>query len=399
MRVVTVCGTRPELIKLAPLVPLLSERFDHQYLFTGQHYSPNMVQVFVDELDAPAPDRFLDVGSSATDVLTASTAQALADFQPSLVLVYGDTNSTLAGARAARAADVPVLHLEAGIRSFDLDMPEERNRVEVDSISALRLAPTRLAAWFLQSLEGYVPSSCPVVGNLVVDALANHRSAAAERSLPLGLDEGQAYGVLTLHRQATVDVPELFARLLPELAALPFPIVASVHPRTAARMVKFGLAWPPNVVALEPTGYLDFLRLLVGACITLTDSGGVQEEACCLSVPCVTLRPNTERMESVFLRANRLFDPETDSGLAALVDQALKEHALRTHGENPFGDGRAAERVVALLERLAGQAPSFDFPCHAENEGGMEFADNAALDAAAGHFLEVGRLNSVEAAC
>ncbi|MEC7364391.1 MAG: UDP-N-acetylglucosamine 2-epimerase (non-hydrolyzing), partial [Actinomycetota bacterium] len=351
MRVVTLCGTRPELIKLAPLVPLLSQRFDHQYLFTGQHYSPNMVQVFVDELDAPAPDRFLDVGSSAIDVLTAATTEALADFRPSLVLVYGDTNSTLAGARAARAAGMPVLHLEAGIRSFDLDMPEERNRVEVDSISTLRLAPTRLAAWFLQSLEGYVPSSCPVVGNLVVDALEHYRSRAGERPLPLGLSEAQPYAVLTLHRQATVDVPEVFERLLPELASLPLSVVASVHPRTAARMAEFGLAWPSNVLALEPTGYLDFLRLLVGASIALTDSGGVQEEACCLSVPCVTLRPNTERMESVFIRANRLFDPETDRGLAAVADQALNEQALRRRGGNPFGDGRAAERVVALIER------------------------------------------------
>ena len=313
------------------------------------------------------------------------------------MLVYGDTNSTLAGARAARDAGVPVLHLEAGIRSFDLDMPEERNRIEVDKLSALRLAPTGLAAWFLQSLEGYTPRSCPVVGNLVVDALEHHRSAAGKRSLPPALDEGQPYAVLTLHRQATVDVPEVFGRLLPELGSLPFRVVASVHPRTAARVEEFGLSWPKNVVPLEPTGYLDFLRLLAGAKIALTDSGGVQEEACCLAVPCVTLRPNTERMESVFVGANRLFDPETDSALDACVDQALKQHILRRRRGNPFGDGRAAERVVALIERLAGRTPSFDFSCHPDKEGGMEFADNSSLDAAAEHFAELRRLNTREA--
>ena len=387
MRIATVCGTRPELIKLAPLVPLLAERFEHTYLFTGQHYSPNMVRVFVDELDAPAPDLYLDVGHSGVDALQAATGAALADAGAELVLVYGDTNSTLAGARAARKLGVPVLHLEAGIRSFDRSMPEERNRVEVDLISALRLAPTRLAAWFLESIEGYVPAGNRVVGNLVVDALMQHRDMAERRPPPMGrADDDRPYAVVTLHRQATVDDPEVFARLLGEFAQLDLDLYFPVHPRSQARFEEFGLTWPENLRVVEPVGYLDFLRAMSGASLLLTDSGGVQEEAVCLGVPCVTLRPNTERMESVFIGANRLFDPATDSGLAAAVSVGLRSKMLRQRSANPYGDGRAAERVTALLERLAGAAPSFAFPRTEEFEGGANFADDEALDRAAEHF-------------
>lgn len=390
MRIATVCGTRPELIKLAPLVPLLAARFDHTYLFTGQHYSPGLVQVFVDELNAPAPDRYLDVGHSGLADLTLATAGALADLKPDVVLVYGDTNSTLAGARAAQQHGVPVLHLEAGIRSFDDSMPEERNRIETDSLSALRLAPTGLAAWFLESLEGYTPAGNPVVGNLVVDALMQHREVAARRPLPEGLrDAGRPYAVLTLHRQATVDNPLVLARLLAELGALALDVYFPVHPRSQARLEQFGLSWPDNLRVVPPIGYLDFLRAMAGASVLLTDSGGVQEEGVCLGVPCVTLRPNTERMESVFIGANRLFDPAKDSGLAAVVAAASESGTLRVRRPNPYGDGRAAQRVTALLERIGGRVPSFSFAASEEFAGGTGFADDGALSAAATHYGRV----------
>jgi UDP-N-acetylglucosamine 2-epimerase (non-hydrolysing) len=390
MRVATVCGTRPELIKLAPLVPLLVERFEHTYLFTGQHYSPSMVRVFIDELQAPGPDRYLGVGHSGLAPLTSATRGALAEVGPDLVLVYGDTNSTLAAGRAARDLGVPLLHLEAGIRSFDRSMPEERNRIEVDSIAALRLAPTGLAAWFLESVEGYMPAGNPVVGNLVVDALGQHRALAEERPLRGGLGAGgRPYALVTLHRQATVDDPVVFARLLAEFAQLDMDLYFPVHPRTEARREQFGLRWPDNLQAVAPVGYLDFLRAMSGAALLLTDSGGVQEEGFCLGVPCITLRPNTERMESVFLGANRLFDPATDSGLAAVAREAVESHRLRVKRSNPYGDGRAAQRVLALLERLAGDVPSFAFPRTEAFGGGTGFADDDALDAAAEHFRGV----------
>lgn len=358
MRVVTVAGTRPELIKLAPLIPLLDERCDHVYLFTGQHYSPSMVQVFLDELDARGPDRFLDVGSSDPDALTEATTAAMRELAPDLILAYGDTNSTLAAGLAAQTLGVPLVHIEAGIRSFDRTMPEEVNRVRVDEIAALRLAPTGLATWFLTAFEGRDGVTSPAVGNLVVDAWRRHRPLIDARPGPA--IEGP-YAVLTMHRQATVDDPEVLGRALAELGSLDLRILFPVHPRTTARMESFGLSWPDNLVATEPMGYLDFCRAMAGAEVLLTDSGGVQEEAITLDIPCVTLRPNTERMETVFLGANRLFDLAHDTDLARVVREAQAAHAVRPYKINPFGDGRAAERIAALVELLDGREPTVTF--------------------------------------
>ncbi|MCO4768505.1 MAG: UDP-N-acetylglucosamine 2-epimerase (non-hydrolyzing) [Deltaproteobacteria bacterium] len=358
MRVVTVAGTRPELIKLAPLIPLLDARFEHVYLFTGQHYSPSMVQVFLDELDARAPDRWLDVGSSDPEALTVATRDALADIAPDVILAYGDTNSTLAAGIGAEELGIPLFHIEAGIRSFDRSMPEEVNRVRVDAIAALRLAPTGLATWFLTAFEGYDAVSCPAVGNLVVDAWRRHRPLIDARPAPA---LAAPYAVLTMHRQATVDDPEVFARALAELARVDMPILFPVHPRTTARLEAFGLEWPENIVVSEPLGYLDFCRAMSGAAVLLTDSGGVQEEAISLDIPCVTLRPNTERMETVFLGANRLFDLARDTDLAGVAARAIAEHDARPYRLNPFGDGRAAERIVALLEMLGGGETTVTF--------------------------------------
>ncbi len=377
MKIVTVCGTRPELIKLAPLVPELASRFDHTYLFTGQHYSPSMVQVFVDELQAPGPDVFLDVGSSDLDALQEATAQAFREIEPDVVLVYGDTNSTLAAAQAADSVGATVIHIEAGIRSFDRTMPEELNRVIVDGIAAIRLAPTGLATWFLEAFEGRDRVTSPAIGNLVVDAWKRHEDVVMSRPIPAAFGEAGRYAVMTLHRQATVDVPEVFGRALAELAAIDMPIFFPVHPRTAARVEEFGLTWPDNLRIAEPMGYFDFMRAMAGATILLTDSGGVQEEAISLDIPCVTLRPNTERMETVFLGANRLFDLERDRDLASVVTQAIASHPDRPYKLNPFGEGHAWARCVVLLELMAGREPSVEFP----HEPGL--ADRSALRAAA----------------
>jgi UDP-N-acetylglucosamine 2-epimerase (non-hydrolysing) len=379
MHIATVCGTRPELIKLAPLVPVLAERFEHTYLFTGQHYSPSMVQVFVDELDAPAPDRFLDVGTSDAGALEVATEAALKEIAPDLILVYGDTNSTLAAGRAAETLGIPLVHIEAGIRSFDRSMPEELNRVVVDKISVLRLAPTGLATWFLEAFEGYDRVTSPAVGNLVVDAWRRHKDMVMERPIPAQFGGADRYAVMTLHRQATVDVADVFARALAEFATLDMPIFFPVHPRTAKRVEEFGLTWPDNIRIAEPMGYLDFVRAMAGATVLLTDSGGVQEEAITLDIPCVTLRPNTERMETVFLGGNRLFDLEKDTGLAAVVADAIPGHADRPYKVNPFGSGYASERCAALFEMMAGRTPTAEFP---DQDGLATLADlQAAADA------------------
>lgn len=378
MRIATVCGTRPELIKLAPLVPELASRFDHRYLFTGQHYSPFMVQVFVDELAAPAPDRFLDVGSSDVDALAAALRTELLEFRPDVVVVYGDTNSSLAAGLAQEGLGCLLVHVEAGIRSFDRTMPEEVTRVRVDALADLRLAPTGLATWFLSALEGHDATTSPAVGNLVVDAWVRHRDRVVTRPLPEPVaDVGGPYAVLTLHRQATVDDPEILARAIAELGGVPLPIFFPVHPRTTARLAEFGLRWPDNLRTCPPIGYLDFCRAMSGAAVLLTDSGGVQEEAITLDVPCVTLRPNTERMETVFLGANRLFALGRDRDLRAEVEAAIAGHAGRPCRLNPYGSGFATARIVALLEMLAGREPHVTFPAE------QGFAGMAELRAAA----------------
>lgn len=365
MHIVTVCGTRPELIKLAPLVPLLSERFHHTYLFTGQHYSPSMVQVFLDELEAGPPDMFLSVGTSDLDALEVATLAALRELKPDVVIVYGDTNSTLAASLASDKLGAILIHVEAGIRSFDRSMPEELNRVRVDAMADLMLAPTGLGTWFLQAFEDHDPVYAPPVGNLVVDAWRRHAELIDARPVSQVLqdrlaagDGSSEYAVLTLHRQATVDSPEVFRRALAELGSLDLPILFPVHPRTQARVDSFGLEWPSNFIVAEPLGYLDFCKAMGGASVLVTDSGGVQEEAITLDIPCVTLRPNTERMETVFLRSNRLFDIEHDTGLARVVAAARSEHEDRPYRVNPYGDGRAAERITAVCELLDGREPS-----------------------------------------
>ncbi len=378
MRVVTLCGTRPELIKLAPLIPLLDARFDHRYVFTGQHYSSFMVQVFLDELQARQPDRFLSVEDSDPDRLYDATLPALRDLAPDVVVVYGDTNSTLAGGRAAAALGCTLVHVEAGIRSFDEGMPEERTRVEVDRLADLRLAPTGMATWYLAHLEGYDPRTCPAVGNLVVDAWVRHRELIDARPVPAPLtDLDGPYAVLTLHRPATVDDPEVLGRLLGELAAVPLPILFPVHPRTAARAMTFGLSWPSNVLVCEPLGYLDFCRATSRASLLMTDSGGIQEESVVLRRPCVTLRPNTERMETVLLGTNRLFDPAKDRELATVVRESLARGYAPHRDVAPYGRGQTAERVVCCLELLAGESPVTRF----DDEPGI--AGTAALAEAA----------------
>ena len=359
--VVTVAGTRPELIKLAPLVPLLDAHLRHHYLFTGQHYSPHMVDVFLRELASRPPDIRLEVRSSALTPLVRACHQTLSTLRPDVVLVYGDTRSTLAAARASHALGLRLLHLEAGIRCFDRSLPEERSRVEVDRLSHLRLAPSTLAASNLTRLEGYPARSCPVVGNLVVDTWLRHRPLWQARALPAPLQHlRHPFALLTLHRQATVESRPLLAHVLGAIASLDLPVFVPVHPRTRHRLEDHHLHWPRNVIPSPPLGYLDLQRVMAAAAVVLTDSGGLQEEALCHRVPCVTLRRNTERQETLTLGANHLWDPRGAAPLAPLVQQARAARPPR--GPNPYGAGHSARRVTALLQLLLGEEPGVTFP-------------------------------------
>jgi UDP-N-acetylglucosamine 2-epimerase len=350
VRIVTIVGNRPQFVKAAAVSRLLRERHEELLVHTGQHYDDELSKVFFEELGIPAPDRELGAGSGSNTEQTARILAALepvlAELRPGLALVYGDTNSTLAGALAAAQADIPVGHVEAGMRSFDRSMPEELNRVLTDHASDLLLCSTQTAMDNL-AREG-VHGEAHLVGDVMADVSLAFREIAAERSTILaerGLEPG-AYLVVTAHRAGNVDDRDRLGRLVGLLEALPQPVVFPVHPRTRARLEAAGLLDRLDGVTLvPPLGYLDFLELARHAGAILTDSGGVQKEAYLLGVPCVTLRPSTEWVETVDSGWNVLVDLDADRALAALDRPA-------PDGDRPelYGGGHAAERVRDVLD-------------------------------------------------
>jgi UDP-N-acetylglucosamine 2-epimerase (non-hydrolysing)/UDP-GlcNAc3NAcA epimerase len=344
VRIVTVVGNRPQFVKAAAVSRLLRERHEELLVHTGQHYDDELSRVFFDELGIPAPDRELGAGSGTNTEQTARMLGALepvlAELRPDLVLVYGDTNTTLAGALAAAQAGIPVGHVEAGMRSFDRAMPEELNRVLTDHAGDLLLCSTQTAVDNLarESASGEVH----LVGDVMADVSLAFRGIAAERSTivaDLGLEPG-GYLAVTAHRAGNVDDPQRLALLVELLTALPGPVVFPAHPRTRARLEAAGLTDRLSGVTLtQSLGYLDFLELARHARAVLTDSGGVQKEAYLLGVPCVTLRDTTEWVETVEAGWNVLVDLDRDAALAALDRPPPAERP------ELYGGGRAAERV------------------------------------------------------
>jgi UDP-N-acetylglucosamine 2-epimerase (non-hydrolysing)/UDP-GlcNAc3NAcA epimerase len=351
VRVLTVVGNRPQFVKAAAVSHRL-RRVAHEVLVhTGQHHDPELSRVFFEELSLPAPEHRLELGGGTN---TAQTARMLAALEPLLaaerpdaVLVYGDTNSTLAGALAGAQAGAPVAHVEAGMRSFDRAMPEELNRVLADHASSLLLCSSAAAAAQLRAES--VRGAVEVVGDVMVDVALLLADCARARVAPLralGLEPGR-YLLATAHRAGNVDDPERLARLVALLRALPDPVVLPLHPRTRARLEATGLlkalAEDDAVRLVPPLGYLDFSALLHHARAVLTDSGGVQKEAYLAGVPCVTLRAVTEWTETVEAGWNALVDLDVAAALAAL--------ARPVPAARPplYGDGRAGERVVDAL--------------------------------------------------
>jgi UDP-N-acetylglucosamine 2-epimerase len=344
VRIVTIVGNRPQFVKAAAVSRLLRERHEELLVHTGQHYDDELSKVFFEELGIPAPDRELGAGSGSNSEQTARILAALApvldELRPGLALVYGDTNSTLAGALAAAQADIPVGHVEAGMRSFDRSMPEELNRVLTDHASDLLLCSTQTAMDNLDRER--VRGQAHLVGDVMADVSLAFREIAAERSAilgELGLEPG-TYLAVTAHRAGNVDDPARLERLVALLEALPQPVVFPVHPRTRARLEAAGLLDRLDGVTLvPPLGYLDFLELARHARAILTDSGGVQKEAYLLGVPCVTLRDTTEWVETVDAGWNVLVDLDREAALAAL------ERTPPPERPELYGGGRAAERV------------------------------------------------------
>jgi UDP-GlcNAc3NAcA epimerase len=334
MRVLSVVGNRPQFIKSAPVTVALREAgIDEVVLHTGQHWDPEMSQVFFDELAIPEPAYRLDLRTADIELMAAAIADVVVRERPDWVLVYGDTNSTLAGARGADGA--PVAHVESGLRSFDLSMPEERNRIEVDRLAALLLCPDERSAGQLAS-EG-VAGRREVVGDVMADATRLFAPIALRHAAP---HESRS-AVLTLHRESNT-VPGRLRAILEAVGAVPGRFVFPVHPRTRRVLDAHRIPLPANVEATEPLGYLEMLALVASAEVVVTDSGGLQKEAYWLHVPCVTLRPSTEWVDTVAAGANELAEPET-------LAEALARASFPADPPQLYGDGHAAGRVASAL--------------------------------------------------
>jgi UDP-N-acetylglucosamine 2-epimerase (non-hydrolysing) len=355
MKAAVVLGTRPEIIKLAPVIKELERSgIDFFILHTGQHYTYSMDRVFFEQLELPDPKYNLEAGSGTHAEQTArmlvGIERVLVKEQPDVVVVQGDTNTALAGALAAAKLQVSVAHVEAGLRSFDVRMPEEINRTIVDHVSTLLFAPTQVSRKNLER-EG-ITEGVYVTGNTIVDAVQRYAPLVDGAELPI--DPPSEYALLTLHRQENVDNPQRLANALKGVGMvaekLELPVLFPAHPRTRVRMAEHEIKAPEGVAVLEPLGYFQFLKLLKSAKVVLTDSGGVQEEACTLKVPCVTLRHSTERPETVYAGANAIAGLTPERVLEKTLEMVNKPRSW----SNPLGDGKAAVKIVNILWEEAG---------------------------------------------
>ena len=345
MKVLSVVGARPQFIKCAPVSRELRKVHEEVLVHTGQHYDYLLSEVFFRDLGIPAPDYHLDIGSGSHGVQTgrmlAAIEEVIGKEEPEIVLVYGDTNSTLAGALAAAKMHVPVAHVEAGLRSFDRRMPEEVNRVLTDHCSDLLFCPTATAVRNLAA-EG-VTAGVHLTGDVMVDALQENLALAKERAtvdLP-----ATGYFLATVHRASNTDDPVALRAIMAAFALLEAPVIFPAHPRTRKKFAEYGIAPAANVSVVEPLPYFDMLAALAGARAVLTDSGGVQKEAYILKVPCVTLRENTEWVETIEDGWNVLVGADADR----IVLAAGKANGAHRRHDARFGDGHAAARMAAII--------------------------------------------------
>lgn len=348
-RVLTIVGARPQFVKAAPLVAALRKRFAHTLLHTGQHFDDAMSGAFFRELGIPKPQIHLGLSGGSHGAMTGAMLTAieavLTRVKPRVVVVLGDTNSTLAGALAAAKLHIPVAHVEAGLRSFDMKMPEEVNRRLTDHVSSLLFCPTKLAALNLES-EG-IREGVFVVGDVMTDVL---RKMTRPARVALGkMEMPKDFYFATVHRQENTDDKSRLVEILSGLGSLPHPVVLPLHPRTRARLKSFRLRVPANVKTLGPVSYAQSLGLSLGARAVLTDSGGLQKEAFLLGRPCVTLRDTTEWTETLEGGANRLVG--ADAATIVLAIRAIERKPPRVKAGRIYGDGRTADRIARLIER------------------------------------------------
>ncbi len=354
-----VVGARPNFMKAAPLVRELKkypDRFDFKLIHTGQHYDYNLSKLFFEHLKMPEPDIFLGVGSGTHAVQTGNIMvkleKILKEFRPDLVMVFGDVNSTLAGAVAAKKIHIKVAHVEAGLRSFDMSMPEEINRIVTDKVSDFHFVTEKSGVVNLKR-EGIHDESIFLVGNIMIDSLIHSLEFARNSDILSRLSlEPKKYIAMTLHRPANVDNENSLRKLMKGIVKIGrrLPIVFPCHPRTKKKMEEFGLTDEPykrDLLLIEPLGYLDFLKIQSESRLVLTDSGGIQEETTFLKIPCVTMRKNTERPVTVEIGSNIIAGTEPDNIVKTALD--IIDGKVKESGIPELWDGRTAERIVEIL--------------------------------------------------
>ncbi len=362
LKIICVCGARPNFMKIAPIMRAFKEsgKIETLLVHTGQHYDENMSRLFFDELGIPKPDINLEVGSGSHAIQTAQIMTkfepVVKDFDPDYVLVVGDVNSTIACGYVAVKMGVKLVHVEAGLRSFDRDMPEEINRILTDCISDLLFVTEQSGIDNLKA-EGINSDKVHFVGNVMIDTLLANREKAEKSDIleKLGLNK-RGFGVITLHRPSNVDVPERFDEIISAFEEIEkdMKLVFPMHPRTRNNIkgTDFEKRFEAmgNFMILDPVGYLDFLKLMCEAGLVMTDSGGIQEETTILGVPCMTLRENTERPVTVSEGTNRLVTPITKDNIMSHYRQ-INEDPGRFSPKTPkFWDGKAAERVAEIIQ-------------------------------------------------
>ena len=354
MKICLIVGTRPEIIKISPLVTLLEkECIDFFIIHSNQHYSPEMDEVFFNELNLPRPKYNLNVGSgkhsNQTGNILIKIEPVLEEEAPDYVLVQGDTNTVLAGAMAAAKLDIKVGHIEAGLRSYDRKMPEETNRVVTDHLSSFLFAVTSKQQGILTN-ESISPEKIHIVGNTIVDAVYANLEIAKDKSTILSENNlaSQEYVLFTAHRSSNVDDKNALVELTDCIAeiAKDYKVVWPIHPRAQKQVENFEIKLHENITTIPPTGYLDFLMLQKNAKVVLTDSGGLQEESCILGTPCITLRENTERPETIDVGANVLVGRNKAKLLKYFQEAISRENSS---WENPFGDGTTSNKILQIV--------------------------------------------------
>jgi UDP-N-acetylglucosamine 2-epimerase (non-hydrolysing)/UDP-GlcNAc3NAcA epimerase len=353
MKVATIVGARPQFIKAAPVSRALRLVYQEILIHTGQHYDVNMSDVFFHELQIPRPDYNLGIGSglhgAQTGAILAKVEEVLLKERPDVLLVYGDTNSTLAGALAGVKLQIPVIHIEAGLRSYNRRMPEEINRVLTDHMASLLFCPTDTAVRNL-AVEGIIKGVYQI-GDVMLDAFKYNRELAEQRSVimdSLALDR-RRYVLCTIHRAENTDDTSRISGILKALNKISLPVVLPLHPRTSKIIKNEGLEslLGSKIKVIQPTGYLDMIALEVNAAQILTDSGGVQKEAYFARVPCITMRDETEWIETVEAGWNQLTGANTDE-----IVEAVENYSLPSEQLDIFGQGDAAVRFLHILQNL-----------------------------------------------